>query len=92
MTSCLVTAGMTGNAKGKTTEMASHPPGRYGRAVMPLLIVALGAGGALLLHQRAPGTPQTPRTATAAGTQGTAAIYSRLAPSVVDVTARVRVH
>jgi S1-C subfamily serine protease len=74
--------------------MASHPRGRYGRAVMPLLIVALGAGlgagGALLLHQRAPGTPQTPRTAPAAGTQGTAGIYSRLAPSVVDVTATLR--
>jgi S1-C subfamily serine protease len=74
--------------------MASHPPGRYGQAVIPLLIVAIGAGlgvgGALLLHQHTAGTPPGPRTATAAGTQaapGTAGIYSRLAPSVVDVTA-----
>jgi S1-C subfamily serine protease len=77
--------------------MASHPPGRYGRAVIPLLIVALGAGlgvgGVLLLHQHAASTLPGPRTATAAGAQGalgTAGIYSRLAPTVVDVTATLR--
>lgn len=77
--------------------MASHPPGRYGRAVIPLLIVALGAGlgvgGVLLLHQHPASTLPGPRTATAAGAQralGTAGIYSRLAPTVVDVTATLR--
>ena len=74
--------------------MASHPPGRYGRAVIPLLIVALGAGlgvgGVLLLHQHAASTVPGPRAATAAGALGTAGIYSRLAPAVVDVTATLR--
>jgi S1-C subfamily serine protease len=76
--------------------MASRPPGRYSRAVIPLLVVALGAGlgagGVLLLHSQA-GTPRAPRApgaATAAGALGTAGIYSRLAPSVVDITATLR--
>lgn len=77
--------------------MASHPPGRYGRAVIPLLIVALGVGlgvgGAMLLHSRTASPPRSPRTASAAGghgAPGTAGIYSRLAPSVVEVTATLR--
>ena len=74
--------------------MASHPPGRSSRAVIPLLVVALGAGlgavGALLLHSRTAGTSRASGTATAAGALGTAGIYSRIAPSVVGITATLR--
>jgi S1-C subfamily serine protease len=80
--------------------MASHPPGRSSRAVIPLLVVALGAalvaGGALLLHSHTAGTSPAPRasrapaTAATAGAMRAAGIYSRLAPSVVDITATLR--
>jgi S1-C subfamily serine protease len=71
--------------------MSSHPPIPRGRTLILLLIVALcaglGAGGTLLLS---PFGGSQPAAAATARPDSDAAIYSRLEPSVVDVTATLR--
>src|SRR5215469_17941436 len=78
------------------TSMRSHGPGRRNRAVIPLLVVllgaALGTGGMLLL--RPFGTSPAPASSlagnSAARSLNSRAIYDRLEPSVVDVTSTLR--
>jgi S1-C subfamily serine protease len=77
--------------------MASHVPSPRSRAVIPLLVVllgvALGAGGVLLLRpfggfSQPPPPGLTGRSA--ARSLNAQAIYDRLEPSIVDVTATLR--
>lgn len=77
--------------------MTSHVPGWRGRAVIPLLVVmlgvALGAGGMMLLRpfgalSRVPSSSLTGRSAHRP--LNPQAVYSRLEPSVVDVTSTLR--
>lgn len=76
--------------------MTSHVPDRRNRAVIPLLVVllgaALGAGGVVLLRpfgaSRAPASSLTGNAATRS--LNARAIYDRLRPSVVDVTSTLR--
>ena len=76
--------------------MTSHAPGRRNRAVIPLLVVllgaALGAGGMLLLHPF--GASPAPASSlignSAARSLNARAIYHRLEPSIVDVTSTLR--
>jgi len=75
--------------------MTSHVPGRRKRAVIPLLVVLLGAalgiGGVLLLRPFTSATPASSLAGeSAAGSLNERAIYDRLEPSVVDVTSTLR--
>jgi len=77
--------------------MASHVPGPRSRAVIPLLVVllgvALGAGGVLLLRPFGGLSQSSPSSLTgrsAARSLNAQAIYDRLEPSIVDVTATLR--
>lgn len=73
--------------------MTSHPPAPRGRLAVPLIVVVLamglGAGGAALHPWKgsaASGKARSPARPHPAGTRDAGA-YSRLKPSVVDVTA-----
>jgi len=87
---CLLTIGMTRARPGQANEMPSHPPIPRGRTLILLLIVTLcaglGAGGTLLY----PFGGAQASAAAAARPDSDAVIYSRLEPSVVDVSATLR--
>jgi S1-C subfamily serine protease len=76
--------------------MTSHVPGHRNKAVIPLLVVllgaALGAGGMLLLHPfgASPAPTSSLTGNSAAKTLNARAVYRRLEPSIVDVTSTLR--
>jgi S1-C subfamily serine protease len=76
--------------------MTSHVPGHRNRAVIPLLVVllgaALGAGGMLLLRPfgSSPAPASSPIGNSATRSLNARAVYRRLEPSIVDVTSTLR--